>query len=112
MDMASTVKVAPLEVLPPGFCTVTLAVPALAIRLAGIAAVNCVVATTVVDSADPFHSTVDPLTKPVPFTVNVKAGPPTPTTFGFKLLMLGCAIAQKLKDTQIHTRNCRDNVLQ
>jgi hypothetical protein len=40
MVSALTVNVTPLEVPPPGFTTITVAVPALAIRLAATEAVN------------------------------------------------------------------------
>src|SRR3984893_1733790 len=42
----------------------------------GTAAVNCVPLTNVVVSATPFHSTTEPLTKPLPVTVSVNAGEP------------------------------------
>jgi hypothetical protein len=65
------------EVLPSGFETVTCAVPAEAMSDAGMAAVNCVLLTNVVLRALPFHLTVEPETKFVPFTVRLNAGPPT-----------------------------------
>src|ERR1039457_5991806 len=88
MANVPTVKLAPLEVLPPGLATVMVAVPARAVRLAGPAAVNCVALTNVVDSKDPFHSTADPFTNPVPFTVRVKADPPAVAAFGLRLVMV------------------------
>jgi hypothetical protein len=83
-----TVNVTPLDMPPPGFTTVRVAVPAEAIRLAGTVAVTCVVLRKVVDSADPFHCTVEPLTYPAPLTVSVNAGPPAVATFGFKLVIV------------------------
>jgi len=64
----------------PGFVTVTLAVPAEATSLAGIAAVICVALTNVVGSAfgapptEKFTTEVE--TNFVPFTVSVNAAPP------------------------------------
>jgi hypothetical protein len=39
----------------------------------------------VVANADPFHSTVDPLRNPDPFTVKINADPPAATEFGLRL---------------------------
>ena len=61
-----TVKVAGPERYPPGLATVTAAVPVVAIKLAGTAAVNCVALTNVVVSAEPFHCTTLPETKALP----------------------------------------------
>ena len=86
------VKVLALEVPPPGalFRTVTLAVPAVALSAALMLAVNRVLDTYVVTRSDPFQRTVDaPLTKPVPFTVRVKADPPVMADAGLKLVMVG-----------------------
>jgi hypothetical protein len=74
-----TVKVFPDEVPPPGvgLKTVTVGVPAMAISVAGIAAVAWVEERTVVVLSPLFHRTlVTPETKPVPVTVRVKADPP------------------------------------
>jgi hypothetical protein len=72
------VKVSPLDVPPPGvgFITVTVAVPAVAISVAGTEAVTCVGLTYVVCSPFLFHFTVEVETKFVPVTVSVNAGPP------------------------------------
>jgi hypothetical protein len=72
------VKVWAFDVPPlgAGFVTVTLAVPAVAISAARIAAVTCVLLTNVVVRLAPLNWTVAPLTKPVPFTVSVKAALP------------------------------------
>lgn len=75
-------NVSALEAVLPGVITVTLALPAFAIRLPGTAAVNCVAFTNVVESGEPFHCTVEPETKPEPLTVSVNAGPPTVVPFG------------------------------
>src|SRR5450432_3831976 len=52
------------------------AVLALAMSEARTIVVNCEVETNVVARALPFHFTIDPETKPVPFTVRMKSGPP------------------------------------
>ena len=66
-------KPTPPEVTAPGFTTVTVAMPAEAIRAAETEAVSCVALTKVVASAVPFHCTTAPEMKPVPFTVSVNA---------------------------------------
>ena len=60
------VNVAGPERYPPGLTTVMLAVPALAIKLAGTVAVNCVELTNAVARAEPFHCTALPETKALP----------------------------------------------
>jgi hypothetical protein len=91
------VKVNPLEVPPPGvgFTTVTVAVPAVAMSLAGTEAFNCVPLTYLVVSPVAFHWTVELETKFVPVTVRVKAAPPavalegeSEVAPGFGLLMV------------------------
>jgi hypothetical protein len=76
---------------PPGFTTVMLALPCVAIRLAVTAAVSCVPLTKVVESAVPFQSTVAPERNPVPLTVSVKAGPPAVAEVGLRLVITGAA---------------------
>src|SRR5262245_55415112 len=78
------VNVAAADVPPPGagLTTVTLAVPADATSVAGIVAVNCVALTKIVVRVLPFHRTLEPLTKPVPLTVNVKPALPAMVAFG------------------------------
>src|SRR5271157_44730 len=73
-----TLKRTPLDVPPPGpgLTTVTAAVLAAAISEARIFAVSCEPLTKVVVRALPFQFTTEPETKPVPFTVSVKATPP------------------------------------
>jgi hypothetical protein len=68
---------------------VTLAVPALAIRLAGTAADSCVELTTVVVSAMLPHCTVAPETKFAPLTVKVNAAPPAVAEAGERLRIVG-----------------------
>jgi hypothetical protein len=72
------------DVPPPGagFVTVTVAVPAVAISAAVIAAVNCVALTNVVVLAAPLNFTTEVDSKPVPFTVRVKAAPPAVALVG------------------------------
>jgi hypothetical protein len=67
---AEIVKGAGAE-LTPELDTVIEAVPAEAISEAGIVAVSCVELTNVVARAELFHSTTEPFTKFVPFTVRV-----------------------------------------
>ncbi len=78
-----------VDALPPVLIAVMLALPTLAIKLAGTAAVNCVELTKVVVSAVPFHCTIAPARKLVPFTVRVNAAPPAITEVGLKLVMAG-----------------------
>jgi hypothetical protein len=80
-----------LDDVPPGFTTVMLTLPCVAIRLAVTAAVSCVALTSVVGSAVPFQSTVAPERKPVPLTVSVKAGPPAVAEVGLRLVITGAA---------------------
>jgi hypothetical protein len=82
--IALILNVSALEAVLPGFTTVTLALPAFAIRLPGTAAVNCVPFTKVVESGEPFHCTVAPEAKLEPLTVSVNAGPPTVAPFGLR----------------------------
>jgi hypothetical protein len=84
-------SVAGVETPPPGagLETVMLAVPAAVMSLAGIAAVSWVPLPNVVARSDPFQRTTDPLTKLVPATVRVKAGPPAVTEVGLMLEMVG-----------------------
>jgi hypothetical protein len=69
------VKVFAFEVPPPGagVNTMTWTVPATAISEAGIAALNRVEETKVVVRFAPFHNTTEPLIKPLPLMVRVKA---------------------------------------
>ena len=66
-----------------------LATPAVAIKLAGTMAVNCVELANVVTSGEPFHTTTAPETKPVPCTVSVNAGPPAVTPPGEQPVYVG-----------------------
>ena len=72
--------------------TVTCAVPAPAMSAAGIAAVSWLALTNVVVRVLPFHRTVAPLTKFVPVTVKVNAGPPAGAELGERALSVGAAV--------------------
>jgi hypothetical protein len=72
------------------------AVPELAIRLAATVAVNCVALTYVVVRGVPFHCTIDPVTKPIPFTVRVKAGPPAVAVVGLRLVIDNALIVRSM----------------
>ena len=82
------------DVPPPGagFVTVTVAVPAVAISAAVIAAVSCVALTNVVVLAAPLNFTTDVDTKPVPFTVRVKAAPPAVALVGKREVSVGAGL--------------------
>src|ERR1700681_3858745 len=81
MPTGLIVKLIAFETVPPA-ASVEAGVPAVAIRLAGTAALNCVALIIVVARGDPFHCTVEPERNPVPVTVSVKAGPPAVTELG------------------------------
>jgi hypothetical protein len=72
------------DVPPPGvgFTTVICAVPALAMSLAGIAAVSWELLTYVVFRDAPFQLTVDPVTKPMPLAVSVNPAAPAAAVVG------------------------------
>ena len=72
------------DVPPPGVevNTTTVAVPGLAIRLAGTLVVIWLVLRKVVTSAFPFHSTKEPGEKLLPVTVRVNAVPPACAVVG------------------------------
>src|SRR6266404_5372508 len=91
---ALTGRLSAADVPPPGAAvvTVTLAMPATARSVAGIAAVSCVALTNVVVRVAPFHLTVLPLTKPVPVTVSVKAGPLTSALLGARPVSVGAGL--------------------
>lgn len=76
-----------------GLKTVTLAAPAAAMSVAGIAAVNCVALVKVVVRLFPFQRTVAPLTKFAPVTVSVKPWPPATAELGFKPVSIGTGLS-------------------
>src|SRR6201986_796424 len=78
--------------LGAGFVTVTVAVPAVAISATEIAAVSCVALTNAVVLAAPLNFTTDVDTKPVPFTVRVKAAPPAVAVGGDRQVAVGAGL--------------------
>jgi hypothetical protein len=92
------VKVRAFEVAGPGFSTVMLAVPCVAISAAEIAAVNWELLTNVVARFAPFHLTVEFEAKLEPLTVNVKSAPPTIAEVGLRLFRTGAeAVTAKVR---------------
>ena len=73
--------------------TVTAALPAPAISLAGIEAVSWPALTKEVERSDPFQRTTDEEMKLLPLTVRTKAGPPAVTDDGLMLVMFGTGFA-------------------
>jgi hypothetical protein len=90
--VAPIVNVFAFDVPPHEVTTVTEAVPAVATRAAGTAAVSCVAETNVVASTVAFHFTVEPETKLVPFTVSVNCGSPAVVQVGLSELIVGTAL--------------------
>ena len=90
-----TPNVSAAEVPPPGAgeTTVTLAVAAVVKSLAGMAAVSCVALTKLVVRLLPFHCTVEPLTKPEPFTVKVNPALPTAMLDGASEVATGAGLS-------------------
>jgi hypothetical protein len=83
-----TVNGKPFEVTPPDK-TVIVELPALAKKLAETAAASCVALPKVVGTAAAFHWTAAPGTKPLPFTVSVKAGPSAVAELGLSDVRTG-----------------------
>lgn len=77
--------------MTPSVVTVTVGVPGLAIRLEGIAASSCVESLKAVVSAMPFHATVEPGVKSVPWMVSVNAAPPAVAEAGLRPMSAGGA---------------------
>jgi hypothetical protein len=92
------VKGKALEVPPPGagLNTVTWAVPPVAMSLAGMAAVTCVVPTKVVGRFTPFQRTTEEATKLLPLTAGVKAGPPAVALLGESKVRAGTGLSTGL----------------
>lgn len=82
------VNVAPVEV-PPAVVTVTLILPAVAIRLAGTDAASSVELMNIVVSAVPPHLIVAADVKFLPLTVRRNAAPPAVAELGLKLVIVG-----------------------
>src|SRR5205823_3862362 len=80
---------------PPGagVTTVTVAVPASAMSVAGMVAVSWVGETYVVVRFAPFHRTRLAATKFVPVTVSVNVGPPATAKTGFSPVVVGTGFA-------------------
>ena len=89
-EAGSIVKVAALE-LPSEVVTVMPVDPAVAMRLAGIAAVICEVERKVVEREVAPQWTVDEDVKLTPLMVSVKAAEPATISPGLRLLMVGVA---------------------
>jgi hypothetical protein len=87
----TTVKGKAFEVAGPDE-TVIWAVPAFAMSLAGTVAVSWVALPNLVESAVVFQFTTELDENPVPFTVNVKLGPPAVVALGVIALMTGGAV--------------------
>jgi hypothetical protein len=85
------VKVRGLEVPPPGAgdCTVMVAVAAVVRSEAGTCAVSDVLETWVVESALPFHSIWEVVTKALPDTVRVSAELPAVAVVGLNVVRAG-----------------------
>ena len=86
------------EVPPPGagVTTVTGALPAVTMSLAGIAAVTWPAFTNVVVRAAPFQRTWEVPTKLLPFTVSVNAAPPAAVLVGASEVSAGTGFAGAL----------------
>jgi len=88
---AKTEKFWAFEVPPPGdgLKTVTAAKPGVAISVAGIETISSVLLRKVVVRVEPFQRTSDVVTKPVPITDRVKAGPPAGVDDGLRRVTVG-----------------------
>jgi len=82
----------------PSPATVTLAVPAVAMRAAGTRAVNCPAPMNVVSSRVPFHCTMELTVKAAPVTVRVKAAPPGAAELGLRLVR-EAAVVEEIEST-------------
>ena len=93
------VRVWALEVPPTGtgVDTVIWALPADAMSVAGIAAVNFVAETKVVVRPDPPHCTTESATKPLPVTVSVNAAAPGARDVGLMLVITGAGASLTVK---------------
>ena len=80
----------------PDATTLTDAVPAVAMRLAGTVVLTCPELTKVVARGDPFHVIETALVKPEPLAVNVKSGPPEIALFGERLVRTSGALIVKV----------------
>src|SRR5262249_60235882 len=98
---ALTVPLRGPHVPPPGagFPTVPVAVPAVEISAAVMLALTCVALIKFVVRAVPFHCTAAPLTKFVPPTVSVNAGPPAAALLGVRLVSVGTGFSSAARGT-------------
>ena len=97
-----TVKVSEFDVVAPGVTTLTVALPLLAIALAGTDAVSCVELPKLLVSAVPFHNTVSPETKLAPLTVSVNVVPPAGALDGDSALREGTGgLIAKLRELDV-----------
>jgi hypothetical protein len=91
------VNVKPFEEPALVVLTVTLAVPVVAMRLAGMLAVSCVELTKVVGCSEPFQRIAEVWVKFDPMTVSVKAGPPGAAEDGLIEEITGGGVAEMVK---------------
>ena len=91
---ATIVKFTAFEVIPPDD-TVIRTVPTLLIKLASTGAVTWFELITLVASAVWFQFTTASVPNPVPFTVNVNAGPPAVAALGLMLVIAGAGATVK-----------------
>jgi hypothetical protein len=100
VDAGLMVKVAAAEVTPP-VVTITLAVPALAIRAAVTGTVIFVIPETAGFSEVVSHFTVVPEVKFAPLIVSVNAGPPAVAELGLKLLIVDAGLIVKVAAAEV-----------
>ena len=93
---AVTVKEAPLDTTPP-LPTVIVNTPRELMKLAGIAAVNCVALTKVVETGSPLHMTTDEAVKPDPLTVSAKPCGLANRVDGLRVVIVGVVAAVIVK---------------
>jgi hypothetical protein len=88
---AVIVNVTAFDALPE-VNTVTLAVPWEAIRLLGMEANKALELWNPVVTVVPFHSTIELLWNPEPFTVMVNDPPPAAVELGVRLVIVGAGV--------------------
>lgn len=100
---AVTRKVMPAVALAPGFTTVMLAEPAVAIKPAATWAVSWVELTNVVGTGTPFHCMAEPVTKPAPVAVSVKPAEPAVVELGLRAARVAAAAGEIVKFSAFET---------